>query len=163
MENQYLDTNIDQVTPQYSAYAGFWRRFVAVVIDSILLGIVNQILSAITGVNSRMQEVLLEDPTDYSGLISVAGPTWAMGFAIQLAYFAYFESSERQATLGKQAMGLVVTDMNGNRIDMGKAVIRHLSKIISGLVLIIGYLMQPFTEKKQALHDIIAGTLVFKK
>ena len=163
MENQYLDTNIDQVTPQYSAYAGFWRRFVAALIDGILMSIISQILNAITGANTRMQEVLLEDPTDYSGLMSVAGPTWAAGFVIQLFYFAYFESSERQATLGKQAMGLVVTDMNGNRIDMGKAVVRYLSKIISGLTLLIGYLMQPFTEKKQALHDMIAGTLVFKK
>ena len=163
MENQYLDTNIDQVTPQYSAYAGFWRRFAAALIDGILMSIVSQILNAFTGANTRMQEVLLEDPKDFSGLISVAGPTWAMGFVIQLVYFAYFESSERQATFGKQAMGLVVTDMNGNRIDMGKAVIRYLSKIISGLTLLIGYLMQPFTEKKQALHDIIAGTLVFKK
>ena len=163
MENQYLDTNIDQVTPQYSAYAGFWRRFAAALIDGILMSIVSQILNAFTGANTRMQEVLLEDPTDYSGLMSVAGPTWAMGFVIQLVYFAYFESSERQATFGKQAMGLVVTDMNGNRIDMSKAVVRYLSKIISGLVLLIGYLMQPFTEKKQALHDIIAGTLVFKK
>lgn len=163
MENQYLDTNLDQVTPQYSAYAGFWRRFAAALIDGILMSIVSQILNAFTGANTRMQEVLLEDPTDYSGLMSVAGPTWAMGFVIQLVYFAYFESSERQATFGKQAMGLVVTDMNGNRIDMGKAVVRYLSKIISGLTLLIGYLMQPFTEKKQALHDIIAGTLVFKK
>ena len=163
MENQYLDTNIDQVTPQYSAYAGFWRRFAAALIDGILMSIVSQILNAFTGANTRMQEVLLEDPTDYSGLMSVAGPTWAMGFVIQLVYFAYFESSERQATFGKQAMGLVVTDMNGNRIDMSKAVVRYLSKVLSGLILLIGYLMQPFTEKKQALHDIIAGTLVFKK
>ena len=163
MENQYLDTNLDQVTPQYSAYAGFWRRFAAAMIDGILMSIVNQILYAVTGVNNRMQEVLLEDPSDYSGLISVAGPSWAMGFAIQLAYFVYFESSERQATFGKQAMGLIVTDMNGNRIDMGKAVVRYLSKIVSAVVILIGYLMQPFTEKKQALHDIIAGTLVFKK
>ena len=163
MENQYLDTNIDEVTPQYSAYAGFWRRFAAAMIDGILMSIVSQILNAITGANTRMQEVLLEDPSDYSGLMSVAGPTWAAGFVIQLIYFVYFESSERQATFGKQAMGLVVTDMNGNRIDMGKAVVRYLSKVLSGLILLIGYLMQPFTEKKQALHDMIAGTLVFKK
>lgn len=163
MENQYLDTTMDEITPQYSGYAGFWRRFAAGMIDGILLSIVNKILYSITGVSSRMQEIILDDPTDYSGLISVAGPTWAMGFAVQLAYFAYLESSERQASFGKQAMGLVITDMNGKRIDMGKAVIRHLSKILSAFLFLIGYLMQPFTEKRQTLHDMIAGTLVFKR
>ena len=60
-------------------------------------------------------------------------------------------------------MGLVVTDMNGQRITLLNAIGRYFSKIPSALILMIGYFMQPFTEKKQALHDMIAGTLVYKK
>jgi uncharacterized RDD family membrane protein YckC len=163
MENQYLDSNIDREVTQYSAYGSFLRRFAAALIDGILLAVVNSILQSITGVAPRLKEVMADDPTDYSGMMSVAGPIWAFGFAVQLVYYAYFESSERQATLGKQAMGLVVTDLNGNRISFGTAAVRFLSKILSGLILGIGYFMQPFTARKQALHDMIAGTLVYKK
>lgn len=163
MENQYLDSNLDQEKVAYSGYGSFLRRLAAALIDGILLGVVNQLLQSVTGIGTRMQEHLLEDPEDMSGLISIAGPIWAVGFALQLVYYAYFESSEKQATFGKQALGLVVTDINGDRITFGKAAIRFLSKIVSGIILLIGYLMQPFTAKKQALHDMIAGTLVFKK
>lgn len=163
MENQYLDSNFDQGKAAYSNYGSFLRRLAALFIDSLLLGVVNQILQSVTGIGTRMQEHILDDPEDMSGLISIAGPIWAVGFAIQLVYFAYFESSEKQATFGKMALGLVVTDENGDRITFGKAAVRYVAKIVSGLILLIGYLMQPFTAKKQALHDMIAGTLVFKK
>jgi uncharacterized RDD family membrane protein YckC len=66
-------------------------------------------------------------------------------------------------TIGKQALKIVVTDLEGKRIDFVKATIRYFSKIISSLILLIGYIMAAFTEKKQALHDIIAGTLVLEK
>ena len=163
MENQYLDGNLDQEKTAYSGYGSFLRRLAAALIDGILLSVVSQILQSVTGIGTRVQEHIAEDPSDMSGLISIAGPIWGVGFVIQLVYFAYFESSEKQATFGKMALGLVVTDMNGDRITFGKAAIRYLSKIVSGIILFIGYLMQPFTAKKQALHDMIAGTLVFKK
>jgi len=73
------------------------------------------------------------------------------------------ESSELQATLGKMALGICVTDKYGNRISFGRATGRHFAKIISSLTLGIGYLAAAFTEKKQALHDIIAGCLVLKR
>jgi uncharacterized RDD family membrane protein YckC len=163
MENQYLDSTLDQPLYNTSNYAGFWRRFAAVFIDGILLWIVNTTLQSVSGVGTRLQEAVLEDPTDYSAMISIAGPIWAVGVIIQTLYFAYFESSEKQATFGKQALGLIVTDTNGDRITFVKGIIRYLAKIVSGLTLLIGYIIQPFTEKKQALHDMIAGTLVFKK
>jgi uncharacterized RDD family membrane protein YckC len=163
MENQYLDSNLDQEKVAYSGYGSFMRRFAAALIDGLLLGIVNSLIQSLTGVSTRMQEHLADDPTDMSGLIGIAGPIWGVGFVIQLVYYAYFESSDKQATFGKQALGLVVTDTNGDRITFGKAAIRFLGKIVSSVILLIGYLMQPFTEKKQALHDMIAGTLVFKK
>jgi uncharacterized RDD family membrane protein YckC len=78
-------------------------------------------------------------------------------------YYAIFESSSWQATLGKKALGLEVTDLAGNRISFGRATGRFFAKIISTLILFIGYIMAGFTEKKQALHDILAGTLVIRK
>jgi len=73
------------------------------------------------------------------------------------------ESSSRQATLGKMALGIVVTDMDGKRISFGRAVGRNLGKIISQIILLIGYFMIAFTQKKQGLHDIIANCLVVVK
>ncbi len=163
MENQYLDSNLDQEKAAYANYGSFLRRFAAAFIDGILLSVVSQIIQSVTGIGTRMQEHILDDPEDMAGLISIAGPIWGVGFVIQLVYFAYFESSEKQATFGKMALGLVVTDENGDRITFGKAAIRYLARIISSIILFIGYLIQPFTAKKQALHDMIAGTLVFKK
>jgi len=78
-------------------------------------------------------------------------------------YFALLESSEWRGTLGKKALGLEVTDLNGNRIDFARASGRFFAKILSTLILFIGYMMAGFTEKKQALHDILAGCLVIRK
>jgi len=69
-------------------------------------------------------------------------------------------ASEKQATLGKMAMGLIVTDDNNQRLTFGRATGRHFAKYLSGLALGIGFVMAAFTERKQALHDMIAGTLV---
>ena len=73
------------------------------------------------------------------------------------------ESSSKQATLGKMVLGIVVTDAGGNRISFGRALGRNLAKIISDIILFIGHFMVAFTEKKQGLHDLIAGTLVVVK
>ena len=72
-------------------------------------------------------------------------------------------SSSRQATLGKQALGLVVTDVQGRRISFGRATGRNLGKYISALTLLVGFLIQPFTARRQALYDLLAGTLVVKQ
>jgi uncharacterized RDD family membrane protein YckC len=78
-------------------------------------------------------------------------------------YFAMMESSNKMATLGKMAIGIKVTDLNGNRISFGRATGRYFAKILSGMILMIGYIMAGFTEKKQALHDMIASCLVVMK
>ena len=78
-------------------------------------------------------------------------------------YFALQESSVYQATLGKRALNIYVTDLYGRRLTFGQATGRHFSKIISGLILCIGYIMVAFTQRKQGLHDMIAGTLVMRK
>ena len=158
MDNNYLDSELD-VKPQFAAYAGFWQRFVAAIIDGILLYIVQFIILAVFGVSSSMMNPeFFENGIPTSFILA-----YIVIIGANAAYFSYLESSERQATFGKQAMGIVVTDMNGERITLLNAIGRYFSKIPSALILMIGYLMQPFTEKKQALHDIIAGTLVYKK
>jgi uncharacterized RDD family membrane protein YckC len=77
-------------------------------------------------------------------------------------YEASMESSTKQATVGKMALGLKVTDLEGRRISFARATGRHFAKLISGIILLIGYIMAGFTERKQALHDMIAGTLVVR-
>jgi uncharacterized RDD family membrane protein YckC len=83
-------------------------------------------------------------------------------FVLRIAYFSYFESSERQATPGKIAMKIKVVDENGLRLSLGNAIGRSLSKIISSFICLIGYFMDFFTKDEQALHDMIAKTYVVK-
>jgi uncharacterized RDD family membrane protein YckC len=84
-------------------------------------------------------------------------------FAGSWLYHTWMESSRYQATLGKMALGIIVTDLYGNRISFARANGRFFGKWISGMVMNVGYLMAAFTEKKQALHDILAGCLVVLK
>ena len=159
MENQFLDSNFDNETPEYFAYAGFWRRFAAVFIDGLILAIVSMIVYSVFGVSLfRPNPEMFENgiPVSYS-------IAYLINVGIQISYFAYLESSEKQGTFGKQAMGIVVTGLNGERITMLNAVGRYFARILSALIMGIGYLIQPFTAKKQALHDMIAGTLVYKR
>ena len=78
-------------------------------------------------------------------------------------YAALMESSARQATLGKMMIGVVVTDTEGNRLSFGRASARYFAKFVSVITLMIGFIMAAFTKRKQALHDIMAGTLVIRK
>jgi uncharacterized RDD family membrane protein YckC len=141
-------------------YADFWIRFVAAFIDGIILNILGGIAGFIVGF---MVAVITGAKGD-TGIVMIAQAlSIFVGIIITWLYRALLESSPRQATLGKQAMGIVVTDLNGDRISFGKATARSFSKYLSAIILLIGYIMAAFTEQKQALHDIIAGTLVVKK
>jgi uncharacterized RDD family membrane protein YckC len=82
---------------------------------------------------------------------------------LQWIYYAGMESSTAQGTLGKLAVGIIVTDLRGERVSFWRATGRHFAKIVSGLTLTIGFLMAGFTEKKQALHDLMAGCLVVRE
>ncbi len=127
-------------------YAGFWIRFGAIIIDGVIMSIVfYALLFALGG---------MMDPT--AVMIS-----YAVLIVGGVAYMAGMESSAKQATIGKMAVGIKVGDENGNRISIGNAIGRYFSKIISGLILYIGYMMAGWDPKKQALHDKIAGTYVF--
>jgi uncharacterized RDD family membrane protein YckC len=129
-------------------YSGFWRRFVAYVIDNILLTVIFWLLVLVLG-----------GIAGDGGMIGA----YTLGAIVWLGYYAAMESSTSQATVGKMALGIQVTDLEGNRISFGKALGRNLAKILSALIFYIGFIMAAFTAKKQALHDMIAGTLVVKK
>lgn len=156
-----------------TTFAGFWLRFVAYVIDYILIYVVQSFLFvpllAMMGLSFASG---MADPSNMSeaeaigmvgSMMAMAGTTFLLSSIIGILYWTLMESSKYQATIGKMALGLRVTDVDGQNLDFVKALIRNVCKIISGMILFIGYIMAGFTEKKQGLHDIIAGTLVVKK
>ncbi len=142
-------------------YAGFWTRFVAAFVDGIVVIIISVVIGFIAG--------MILGPLFAAGGGNIGGNQnffRAIGNVIGILtgwlYFALQESSEKQATVGKKMMGILVTDLDGNRLSFGRASGRHFGKILSGCLLLIGYVMAAFTEKKQALHDMMAGTLVVR-
>lgn len=154
--SQVLAANTEHFVPDGVSvavvYAGFWKRLAAAFIDGIVLmvGLVigYLILGAIVGTGPG---------TPFAALSS------ALSIGLGIGYYVTQESGSHQATFGKRALGIIVTDLHGNRISNGRAIGRYFAKLVSGLILLIGYLMAAFTEKKQALHDMMAGTLVVVK
>jgi uncharacterized RDD family membrane protein YckC len=142
------------------------KRFIAFLIDVIILTVVIMVLFGILGTIGFMGASSVET-SDSAGMVAaIMGAGLLMqvlSLALQIGYFTYFESSERQGTIGKNAMGLIVADENGNRLDVQKALIRNIMRLVSGFICLIGYLMAFFTEKKQTLHDIVAKTNVYTK
>lgn len=158
------------------SYAGFWKRFAAYLIDSIIIGIVLGIVLFIFGglfglgmMSSDMEfdeeSMEMDDPAAMlvGAMIGSIMLLWLVAMVAQWLYFALMEASSNQGTLGKMAMGIKVTDMMGYPITFGRATGRYFGKILSGAILMIGYIMAGFTERKQALHDMMAGTLVVDK
>lgn len=154
-------------------YAGFWIRFIAYLIDSIIIGIPIAIITFVIiivmfgamGVFEYSSDPIAME-TELSGgeVISIVGGYLIIiliGIFGSVAYFAGFHSSKLQATPGKRLLGLKVVDLDGNRISFWRALGRYFAMILSG-IMYIGYIMAAFTEKKQALHDMIAGTYVIK-
>jgi uncharacterized RDD family membrane protein YckC len=144
----------------YIGYAGFWVRFVAYFIDNIITSLLSMLGGFFLGVVIGVSGAGNGNQAQVQSVSFVVG--MAFGFAVALFYFAGMESSASQATLGKMAMGLKVTDLYGRRISFGRAAGRFVGKMVSGLILCVGYLMIAFTDKKQGLHDIMANTLVLR-
>jgi uncharacterized RDD family membrane protein YckC len=143
-------------------YAGFWRRVVAIIIDTIVLTIAQMVFGGIVGFIAGISGVGYDASaqTLSPGLVVFIYVVVIVG---QWLYFALLESGSAQATLGKMALSIKVTDLSGNQIGFGQATGRYFGKIISSLILCIGFMMAGWTEKKQALHDMMAGTLVVRK
>lgn len=143
-----------------TVYGTFWERLAAALIDGVIIWIAGAVLNNIFGLGFSRETLYTTD----SGIFYA---TYMKGnsvpLLIQWLYFALMESSVRQASLGKMALGLKVTGMNGQRISFLNATGRYFGKILSGIILLIGYLMVLWDDKRQGLHDKLAGTLVVKK
>lgn len=131
--------------PPGGEFAGFWRRFAALIIDTILQVIVYVVLSLL------LSSTLGDVGTALAYVIFFIG---------SIVYYVALEAGPRQATPGKRAMGIMVVTGEGHRIGVGRAIGRYFAKIISGLTCYIGFIMAAFTARKQGLHDMIADTLV---
>lgn len=154
-------------------YAGFWLRFVAYIVDSIIISIPIFVLEMIVGVICAAAGIAghSSGSSDSSNPMS---PVLAivLGLVIMVVYvalivgiwlyFAKMESGPMQATWGKRILGLKVTNLAGERITFGQATGRFFGKIVSGMTMYIGFIMAGFTERKQALHDMMASTLVIR-
>ena len=147
-------------------YAGFWIRFVAFVIDLIILGVVGLIVGLpirmLLGV-STFTAVQSQDPNAIlamlPALMGAIGLSMLINVVIGVAYDAYFVS-QKGATIGKLALGMQIIRLDGSRLSVGQAIGRYFGKVLSGIILYIGFIMIGFDSEKRGLHDRICNTLV---
>lgn len=151
-------------------YAGFWKRLAAYILDAILLYIPSVLIEKMFGgdvataaleravaASAGNPELVLAAQQQY---YATMWPALLIGALIAWAYFAICESSAWQGTIGKLALGIRVTDLHGARISLARAIGRYPGKFLSAFILCIGFLMVAWTQRKQGLHDMLAGTLV---
>lgn len=154
------------------AYAGFWLRVLAYLIDAAILGVFAVPIVVGAAMAMGIGGMLARMPRDGDPFVN--GPPaifmlfiWfcvLLGLGGTWLYNALLESSEWQGSAGKKALGLIVTDMAGQRVTFARASGRHFAKIVTSFIpLGIGYAMAGFTEKRQALHDMLASCLVLRK
>lgn len=170
--NQYAPVVQAPATYGGVAYAGFWLRFVAYIIDGVVSGILFVVLLIplfiLTGAGAALSRISSgEDISDEAGAFlafSFIFGLLSITVGVRWLYYAFSESSTWQATLGKRMLNLTVTDVSGQPISFARASGRYFSKFITNLIpLAIGYILAGFTEKRQALHDMIASCLVLRK
>jgi|SRR3989338_11623103 len=137
-------TTVKETTPTDVHYGGFWIRFVAALLDGIILGIPNAILqfSLMWGTGSVALSYI---------------PT------IAIVVLTIYLDGNVGGTPGKLILGLRIVNEQGTTIGIPRAILRYIGKIVSGMILLIGYIMIGFTQKKQGLHDMIASTYVVYK
>ena len=151
-------------------YGGFWMRFLAYLIDGAVIGIGICLIAIplvfLTGLGTFLSQIHPEEDWNENGVLVVIALFFLLamaGLAATWLYHSWMESSEWQATVGKKALGLVVTDMDGRRVSFWPATGRHFAKIVSSMIYPFGHIMAGFTDKKQALHDMIAGCLILQR
>jgi uncharacterized RDD family membrane protein YckC len=153
------------------AYAGFWLRFVAAIIDGFVIGIPTAPIFLILFASVIPTLMHTDDPFDV--MMELLPRYLLLVFIVSVLswlYWSLLESSSWQGTLGKKALGLTVTDLEGRRASFGRASGRFFAgrgigfiPSIGGLYYLISCICAGVTEKKQALHDMLAGTLVLRK
>jgi uncharacterized RDD family membrane protein YckC len=151
-----------------SIYGGFWIRFLAHLIDHVILGAVAAplffitVLPSIIRIAHQAERDQEPSPELIIAIVSSAFVYIALAFVGQWLYEALLTSSAWQGTLGKRVLRLKVVDEAGNRISFGRATGRFFAKILSSMFFCIGFIMIGFTERKTGLHDMLAGTKVLK-
>jgi len=142
-------------------YAGFWLRLVAAILDGIIMTLITLIPAYILGYVIGMSMAATSSAYEIEMTAQALGNL--LGFVVGWLYYTILESSNFQATFGKKLLGIVVVDLNGNRIGFGRANGRYFGKLLSLITLLIGHLMMGWTQQKQALYDKMAGCLVVRK
>ncbi|HUO33712.1 MAG TPA: RDD family protein [Candidatus Acidoferrum sp.] len=154
------------------AYAGFWLRVVAAIIDGLILTIPTGVLFLLLFASALPE--LMRNQGDPTVLIFTFLPRFLLLGLIYIIgawlYWAKLESSSWQATLGKKALGLYVTDLQGRPVNFAKASARYwagrglsIVPYLGGLYFLIDCICAGVTERKQAIHDMIAGCFVLRK
>ena len=140
-------------------YAGLFKRGLAFIVDMLVIQILKLLLNTFFGVNSADVAYQPEQAPDNWMMLEFL---IALNLAIYLAYATFLECSPLQATLGKYLLQIEVTDLEGNKIDIGRALLRNFIKFFSIIFIGIGYLILPFTPTKQTLHDLLSGCRVVR-
>ena len=124
-------------------------------------------IAFLLGVGGLINQIHPEEEIGDAGVLVLIGLFFLVVLVSIFAtwlYHALMESSSWQATVGKKVLDLVVTDMEGKRVSFGRSTGRHFAKIITNMIpLLIGYILAGFTERKQAVHDMISGCLILRK
>jgi uncharacterized RDD family membrane protein YckC len=166
----YLQKLREGVSPfqQTFQYAGFWIRFVAVLIDGIILGVVGSgiqfaMLGSAFGPMARIRPDTPPDQVMSAMLpmLGLLGLSVVINTAIAACYEAFF-ISRVGATPGKMTLSLKVIRPNGAPISLGRAFGRYFAKMLSSLTFCIGYIIAGFDSQKKAMHDMICDTRVIK-
>jgi uncharacterized RDD family membrane protein YckC len=156
-------------------YAGFWIRFAACLLDGIIISIpltvIFLVLFYFIFASSGALDVL-SDPAAIDGgftdqqmitFLSTYIIVLLVSIIVPIFYYAGMHASKWQATVGKKLLKLKVTDLQGNRISFWRGLGRYLAMVFISSIFYIGYIIAAFTDKKQSLHDLIAGTVVVKE
>jgi len=156
------NTEAIQNSPNLINYAGFKLRASALILDSLILsallyGLAIIMATVFPDMVSETSEAFIFSENFENGVVTIIAIVFIAG------YFIIFPASAMQGTPGKIAHGIIITDEMGNRISIGRSFFRYISEFASGAVFFIGYFLALVTPRKQALHDLIAGTYVIKR
>lgn len=141
-------------------YANFWKRTAAYLVDGFIYGMAVGFIGQFINLFMGLFLGLYTKEPSWQQMLAFVAVTFGVQIICFVLYFVWPECTSWQATIGKKIFGLKVTDLNGQRIGFWRSLGRNLGMIISTLILCIGYLMCLWTEKKQCLHDQMAGCLV---
>ena len=153
---------MESVEPKY---ASFWSRLLAIIIDYLLVNFVLSLIVAlviVVGYADEGPDVVQRGDDLVRDLSESWGPAQLMLLAGYWLYFAIMHSSAWGATVGKRVLGLYVVDEDGHRLNFWQATIRFFGKLISSVVLFVGFLVALIHPRRQALHDLIAKTYVMR-